>query len=271
MTKESAKKNPQLIGFSNYCTETEQNNNAIGKRLSELRASHGMTITELTRQLCIFGIKLDRSTIGKWESGISTPNAYQLIAICKLFHVSSIDFFTLNTSANVLNEEGIKKLESYKTDLIASGRYRPKQISIITGICYRKMPVSTLPVSAGAGAWLDSEAFEYVDVPENTIPQGAEFGLRISGDSMEPVYRNNQIVWVQLCETLLPGEVGIMIYDGEGYIKVYSEQDPENPDDFIDSQGVLHRQPVMISYNPRYEPRKISPNLKFSICGRVLN
>lgn len=271
MPKKTTKNSSLLTEFKNYSTETEQNNNAVGKRLSELRAAYGMTLTELTRRLRLFGIILDRSTIGKWESGMSTPNAYQLIAISKLFHVSSIDFFTLNTPGNVLNEEGIKKLESYKSDLIASGRYRPKQISIVAGICYRKMPISTMPVSAGVGAWLDTEAFEYVDVPENTIPQGAEFGLRISGDSMEPVYRDNQIVWVQLCETLLPGEVGIMIYDGEGYIKVYSEQEPESPDDFIDSQGVLHRQPVMISYNPKYDPLKISPDLEFAICGRVLN
>ena len=83
-------------------------------------------------------------------------------------------------------------------------------------IRYLDMPVSDLPVSAGTGAFLDEGNFEMVSFPESSIPDGAEFGVRVSGDSMEPVYHDGQIVWVQQCETLRPGEVGVMIYDGQG-------------------------------------------------------
>ena len=70
--------------------------------------------------------------------------------------------------------------------------------------------------------------FEMVSFPESSIPDGAEFGVRVSGDSMEPVYHDGQIVWVQRCETLRTGEVGVMIYDGQGYIKAYAEQEPDD-------------------------------------------
>jgi phage repressor protein C with HTH and peptisase S24 domain len=112
-----------------------------------------------------------------------------------------------------------------------------------------------------------------VSFPESTIPQNAEFGIRVSGDSMEPVYQDGQIVWVQACQSLQPGEVGIFLYDGDGYVKRYEEQEPEEAirDAFVDSSGVLHPQPVLVSYNQKYAPKPVSSELAFSIVGRVLN
>ena len=80
--------------------------------------------------------------------------------------------------------------------------------------------------------------FRLLSVPKNTIPAGAEFGIRVSGDSMMPTYCDGQIVWIQQCQTLNPGEVGIFIYDGEGYIKSYEEQEPEDREAFTDSYGI---------------------------------
>ena len=40
-------------------------------------------------------------------------------------------------------------------------------------------------------------------------------------------YHDGQIVWVKQCDRVNIGEVGIFIYDGEGYIKVYDEQEPD--------------------------------------------
>ena len=88
------------------------------------------------------------------------------------------------------------------------------------------MPVSNLAVSAGTGAFLEEDSFEHISVPANTVPKGAEFGIRVSGDSMEPVYHDGQIVWVERCETLSIGQVGVFVYDGEGYLKSYGEREP---------------------------------------------
>ena len=70
-----------------------------------------------------------------------------------------------------------------------------------------------------------------------------------------------------------PGEVGIFMYDGDGYIKMYDEQEPCEAEryDFTDSDGTLHMQSVLISYNKKYEPKLVSPLVRFSIVGRVLN
>ena len=133
------------------------------------------------------------------------------------------------------------------------------------------MPVSYLPASAGTGVFLDEENFETVSFPEASVPERADFGVRVSGDSMEPVYRDGQIVWVQRCSRLRPGEVGVFLYDGEGYLKVYGEQPPEDPERFTDSGGTVHMQPVLLSYNEAYAPKVVSPDCVFAVAGRVLN
>ena len=171
----------------------------------------------------------------------------------------------------VMNEIGMKKVAEYKADLIASGKYKPA-VKPSTVIKFIEMPVSNLAVSAGTGEFLDEGNFEMVSFPESSVPRGAEFGIRVSGDSMEPVYHNGQIVWVQQCSRVNVGEVGVFIYDGDGYLKVYDEQEPDEDDReyFMDSSGNVHMQPIMISYNQKYEPRLISAHAGFQVVGRVL-
>ena len=270
MGKKSAGAGVRLFPSSAYSMTEEQTHNAVGRRIAELREGKGLSLAEFSASLKPMGLSLDRTTIGKWEKGRSTPSAYQLIALGRFFGIDSLDFFTSRPANDTLNPEGLEKVEAYRADLIASGRYRPQALTIVSGITYRKMPLAAMPVSAGSGVWLDSDNFEEISVPEDTIPAGAEFGVRISGRSMEPVYHNDQIVWVQRCESLRPGEVGLMVYDGEGYLKVYEEQEPEDPEAFTDASGFVRRQPVMLSYNPEYEPKPIRPGLSFFVCGRVL-
>ena len=163
------------------------------------------------------------------------------------------------------------KVREYRDDLIASGRYKP-QPKVVSILKYIDMPVSNLAVSAGTGEFLEEGNFEMVSFPEKSVPKGADFGVRVSGDSMEPVYHDGQIVWVEECEKLAVGEVGIFVYDGDGYLKVYSEQEPDEHqrDAFTDSYGCLHMQPVMLSYNQAYAPKAITPDSRFQIVGRVL-
>ena len=69
------------------------------------------------------------------------------------------------------------------------------------------------------------------------------------------------------------GQTVDILYDGNGYLKVYEEQVPDEAEkeSFLDCDGVLHMQPVLVSYNEKYAPRVVSPELNFQIAGRVLN
>ena len=136
-----------------------------------------------------------------------------------------------------------------------------------------EMNVSTLPASAGFGEALDNNLFERRPFPVSSVPEGASFAVRVSGDSMEPVLRDGQYAWVEECSRLNPGEVGLFVVDGEGFIKVYDEQEPEGDEaeNFTDSEGVRHLQPVLVSCNRAYDPKVIGSGTDFRIVGRVLN
>ena len=111
---------------------------------------------------------------------------------------------------------------------------------------------------------------------EARITPGFKLPAKFVIHTVGPVYRDGQYVFVQKCETLSPGEVGVFFLDGRGYLKVYDEQVPDNGviDNYIDSYGVLHKQPVLISYNTKdgqNPPRPVMQDQTFWIMGRVLN
>lgn len=254
-----------------YNAAEEKENNVIGARISEARKKRGMTLADISATLEGLGVKVSRSAASKWETGETVPSAYQLVALFNALGFEDRISFFMDSYAPALNDDGLRKVEEYKADLIASGKYRPAP-KISRVIRYIDMPVSNLTVSAGTGAFLDEGNFEMVSFPEDKVPEGADFGIRVSGDSMEPVYHDGQIVWVQECEQVGIGQVGVFIYDNEGYLKVYNEQEPDADvaEEFTDSYGTVHPQPVMESYNPKYDPRAVRPSAVFQIVGRVL-
>ena len=59
-------------------------NKDIGMRIKELRENAGYSQSELARRLDV-----TRSSVNAWEMGLSTPTIQYVVAIAKLFHVSS--------------------------------------------------------------------------------------------------------------------------------------------------------------------------------------
>ena len=111
-----------------------------------------------------------------------------------------------------------------------------------------------IPASAGIGNFLDGDNFTEIEVGEE-VPETADFGIRISGDSMEPRFVNGQIVWVEQTQQVSDGEIGIFFLDGNAYCKKLQ--------DTTDSIS-------LISLNPKYAPITITENSSFHIFGRVI-
>lgn len=254
-----------------YDAESQRNRNVIGRRIAEARTQNRLSLTGLAERLTGYGITVGRTAINKWESGASVPNAYQLLAICRALDIETeLPYFMDCEGVESLNAEGQQRLTAYRDDLLASGHYR--HIPIPADARLIEMPVSTLAASAGTGSFLDEGSFEMMQVNEDEVPEGAQFGIRVSGDSMEPVYHDGQIVWVLPCDRLRAGEVGIMTYDGEGYIKVYGTQMPLDGEReaYTRSDGTVAPQPVLISYNAKYPPKPVSAGMGFQVVGKVL-
>ena len=116
------------------------------------------------------------------------------------------------------------------------------------------MNVYYLPVSAGTGSFLDGE--DYETITATNVPDEANFGVHVSGDSMEPRFHNEQLIWIQKAEQLENGEIGIFYLDGNAYIKKYQNN----------KKGTF-----LISLNKKYDPIPITENSTFMIFGRVLS
>lgn len=83
-------------------------------------------------------------------------------------------------------------MEEFADILVASGKFRVQDNVVL--FIQRSMPVYDLPVSAGTGVFLDSSEYEMVSVGSE-VPINANFGVRVSGDSVEPSYHDQQVVW----------------------------------------------------------------------------
>ena len=267
------KSNVTSLIKNKYNMEAEKRLNTIGSRIKEARRANEFSLEDLRESLESYGVKVSRFAINKWETGETVPSAYQLIAVCNALGLSEYVSYFMDSYMPELNAEGLKKLQEYRSDLVASRRYTPAPKKASTPVIrYIDMKVSNLAVSAGTGEFLDEGNYDIISFPESSVPHGADFGIRVSGDSMEPVFNDGQIVWVHECDQIDIGQVGIFVYDGSGYLKAYAEQEPDESvvEDYTGSDGDIYSQPVLISYNQRYDPIVINPGAPFQIVGRVL-
>lgn len=253
-----------------YDAGEEFSRNAVGRALADGRRRLGLSQAAFAARLEDCGVRISLRGYAKWETGETVPGAYQLLAAARVLGEEFLSAFAEDCP---LNGEGLEKLRAYREDLLASGRYRPEARPGRQPKAEREVLLSRLRPSAGTGNFLDEENFEKIRVPADTVPEGADFAVCVDGRSMEPVYADGQLVWVQLCPGLRVGEVGLMSYDGRTYIKVYGEQapPPELRPLFTDSDGAVRPQPVLISFDwEHYPPVPVDPERGFAVVGRVL-
>lgn len=237
-----------------YTVSEVKNVTDFGEKLTALRRRAGLSQKELAARLQVFGVTVTNQAISKWEKGQTQPNADQFLALCRAMDVENIAGEFLGHRSGVLrglNDEGVRRVREYAELLRESGRFALTEVSAVPG---RTLPLYSLAVSAGTGQLLDSDDFENVTVgPE--VPDTADYGVRVAGDSMEPRYHDGQTVWVQYRRTLRSGETGIFLYEGNAYLKCL----------LGDEAGVrLH------SLNPDYHDIPINSEQELRVLGRVV-
>lgn len=258
-----------------YDAVLERNNNRFGQRLRDARHQKGMSQKAVAEGLQKYNISVQPPAVTKWETGHSLPNIYQMFALCRLLDIEDgVRFFSgaLHMEESALNEEGLKKVQAYREDLVASGLYVFKEPDYDTEEEI-EATLFTMPVAAGTGTFLDSDDHETIRVRKSTVPPKADFAVNVSGDSMTPNYKDGQMVWVEETSELYEGEIGIFIIDDSAYIKMYTEEVPDDADleEYTSSDGVVHPKIVLVSLNKKYKPIRVSPYQALHIVGRVLN
>lgn len=128
----------------------------------------------------------------------------------------------------------------------------------ITNTNIIELKLFNTPASAGTGNYIDNDDYELITVDLDKYPQlsQVDFAVRVQGDSMEPLYYNNDIVFVKEQPAVENGQIGIFIYEGESYIKKL---------EICDNDAYL------VSINTKYKPIKINEHSDIKTCGLVIN
>ena len=210
----------------------------LGERIKAAREALDMTQEELGR-LC----DTTKQTIFKYEAGIVTNIPLdRLEQLSERLGVTPAYLTGWSTDAapdlpeklgelaepfGRLNDDGQDKVIGYAAELDASGDYaraEPVKVVPFPKAKRRKdgfveFKVYDQPAAAGLGNYIDAPDFIMEQYPAPLAPEGAEFGVRISGDSMEPEIPNGCTVFVRPTPAVEPGDVGIFVLEGQAYCK----------------------------------------------------
>ena len=226
---------------------------SIGPVLAARRRELGLSQFELAEALSLRGLPVTNQAVSKWEKGATLPNARQFLALCQVLEIDDVRAeFTGGAEGLLsgLDGRGRRMAQDYAQLLRESGRYAYRAESAPV----RVLPLYSLAVSAGTGQLLDGEDYEMIEVGSE-VPEGAHFGVRVAGDSMEPKFHDGQTVWVRQQRSLMTGEIGIFLYDGSAYLKML----------------VAHKDRMALhSLNPAYADILVSPELPLRVLGKVL-
>lgn len=235
-------------------------NKIISKKLREAREAAGFTQREVYEWLGI-----GQSTFSGWETGLGAPSIETFLRLCRKYNINDIAAFFLpeampGKAALSLDPVFVNKMLSLSKrgrDAVRSclefeyaNRFAEAAASARQT---RLIPLFTQAATAGRGNYLDDRNAEMVELE---APENADFAVRISGDSMEPLIHDSSVVFVRSQATLYSGEIGLFCYNGESYCKMW------------DSKGGA---PKLVSINSgEYPPIILKKSDSLITYGKVL-
>lgn len=254
---------------------------SFGSRLKERREELGLKQSELGKMLGITG-----SAIGNYENGISSPKAdilYQVFDVLKcdanyLFQDEmrelDVEDFTVpeikmvkkyrllapnwKEAVNSVLDIGYREYEEQQAARRAAAMQESLE-QINAAVEIEKRLVEKLiyrnPAAAGTPLYAESE-FDRMEFPEDVVPRNADFGIRISGHSMEPTVMDRSIVWVHKTLELEDGAVGVFMLNDSAVCKRF----------YKNTDGTVRLE----SDNPKFEPVPVTEFDTFVPIGEVI-
>lgn len=230
-------------------------------RLKKIRENKNITVRQAATAL-----DLPYTTYNNYEKNSREPNGEVLCRIADFFQVS-VDFLLGRT--NVTDAVASKAADSaMQSKFSALDRYGKKLVAMLLDAEYERcmeqqnihqqaramitLRSSSYRVSAGTGFLLDdNDQWHDIQVPDTPEARHADYALTISGDSMEPIYHNGDVVLVKQTDAVDVGEVGIFVVDGSGYIKKFGGD-------------------RLISLNDAYADIRFTSDSSVRCCGKVI-
>ena len=227
----------------------------FSETLAKLRNEKGLTQTEVAGYISDHTNKqLTFRAVSYWEKGASSPSAEQFLLLCDLYGVRDVQNVFRGIDADYrnlarLNDLGRSRVEEYIALLAGTALFSEHEDEADTAR-RRYIRLYDVSVAAGTGNFLDGDSFDDFEVDE-TVPDDADFAVRVSGDSMTPRFVDCQIIFIKEQQWIDIGEIGIFSLNGDSYVKKLGS-------------GAL------ISLNPGYEPIILRDSDSFYTFGKVV-
>lgn len=230
----------------------------ICERIRFYREKQHMEQKELAAFL---GLK-SKNTISNWENGRARPDVSLLPGICEKLGITLYDLFGLEDPAPRYTNKQKKHLAGYDSlttghqfaiDQMIKSLHQVEDAENCPDI--RRLTYHDRRLAAGIG---DPTEFEDKGTPlyvySSPEANRADCVFSVNGNSMEPDYRNGDLVLVKRIYNsgdLSYGDIGAFIVGNETYIKEYQEDG-------------------LYSLNPAYDPMHFDEEMNVYLIGRVI-
>ena len=206
---------------------------------------------------------VSRNAVAGWETGQSRPDLDTIPLLCSTLGITADAFFGLE-KPRTEEENSVLKLFSslekrdreaviWQMQALAEGRrnQRNRNLREVPLPAYVSVFASDLDAAAGFGGVLGEAQGEPMVLLADEETRRTDEVITVSGRSMEPTFYDGDQVLVMHTRQIRPGEIGVFLADGVGYIKEYQ------PDG-------LH------SHNPAYPTMRFDEEQTVRCVGKVI-
>lgn len=216
--------------------------------INALKKEKGLTNAQIAK---MSGITL--STLDKITSGANTnPKLDTLQAICRVLGCTLDDFSEhpqKDKKTSPYSSEALQLADDYERQMDDRGRETVRGVADLEVARFKARTAATLresreqletaeeiapgdseklvyvnPAAAGTPLLAESD-FERLVFPPDKVPRGTDFGIRISGRSMEPTVMDGCIAWVRKQQEIPSGTVGIFMLNDSAVCKRFFKED----------------------------------------------
>ena len=215
----------------------------FANRLNKAMKIRNIKATELSEKA-----NIPKSAISQYLSGLYEAKQKSIFKLASVLNVSEAWLMGLDVPME-------------KNDIRYDIDFQPKHILSVAEKSeeYYYSSSCTLPllgiVKAGYNYLASENIVGYVSIDKKISNLENYFALRVTGDSMQPVLYEDDIVIVHKQGDLESGQIGIILIDNEeATVKKIIKHN-----DYIE----------LIAFNSYYPPKKLDKNSNFKIIGKV--
>ncbi|HHA6673438.1 TPA: XRE family transcriptional regulator [Staphylococcus aureus] len=206
-------------------------------------------------------INIKPSTLSDYLNLRSNPSHGVIQRIADVFEVGKSDIDTtykddndITSIYNKLTPPRQKNVLNYANEQLEEQNSKGDNVVDINSYKQEKTPVNVNGcVSAGVGERLHDETL-FTEMVKGPIPTH-DLALKVNGDSMEPMFKDGEIIFVEKTHNIKNGQIGIFIIEEEAYVKkVFVEDD----------------RLTLVSLNKEYDDLHFYRNESVRLIGKVI-